>query len=230
MISIGEIAKQLIQQTPFLEEALFEDIINISSLARKLKPKIEEVLKKEVQIGAVIIALKRVKSNYIELPNSGLKQFVNDLGDLIVISGLMHFTFENSETIGLRQQDMIKHIGQNQSYYSVSRGIFETSIVVSNALASLIKEIFKAEKQIFQKINLSSITISLPKKRTETIGFYFYILKNLSLRKINIEELISTTNEFTIIVKNNDIDRAFSILMNIKNSEISFQSNILGNT
>ena len=230
MISIGEIAKQLIQQTPFLEEALFEDIINISSLARKLKPKIEEVLKKEVQIGAVIIALKRVKSNYIELPNSGLKQFVNDLGDLIVISGLMHFTFENSETIGLRQQDMIKHIGQNQSYYSVSRGIFETSIVVSNSLSKLITEIFKDEKLIFQKEDLSSITLRLPKKRNETIGFYFYILKNLSFRKINIEELISTTNEFTIIVKDNDIDRAFSILMKIKNPEMIDQNSFLRNS
>ena len=230
MISIGEVAQQLIQKTPFLEEALSEDLINISSLARKLKPQIEGVLQKEIQVGAVIIALKRLKTNFGNTSGVGLKQFVSEMGDLIVRSGLMHFTFENSGTLGIRQQDLIKHIGENQSYYSVSRGIFETSIVVSNSLTNLITEIFKDEKLIFQKDSLSSITLRLPKKRDETIGFYFYILKNLSFRKINIEELISTTNEFTIIVKDNDIDRAFSILMKLKNPEMIDQNSFLRNS
>ncbi len=230
MISIGEVAQQLIQKTPFLEEALVEDLINISSLARKLKPQIEGVLQKEIQVGAVIIALKRLKTNFVNSSGVGLKQFVSEMGDLIVRSGLMHFTFENSGTLGIRQQDLIKHIGENQSYYSVSRGIFETSIVVSNSLTNLITEIFKDEKLIFQKEDLSSITLRLPKKRNETIGFYFYILKNLSFRKINIEELISTTNEFTIIVKDNDIDRAFSILMKLKNPEMIDQNSFLRNS
>ncbi len=217
MISIGEAAKQLIQKIPFLEEALVEDLINISSLSRRLKPQIEEILQKKVQVGAIIIGIQRIKPEFRNILSPGLKQFVGDLGDLIVRSGLMHFTFENSGNLGLRQQDLIKHIGENQAYYSVARGIFETSIVVSNSLTELVTQLFCDEKLIFQKKDLSSITLRLPKKRNDTVGFYFYILKNLSLKKINIEELISTTNEFTIIVKDKDIDRAFAILMNLKN-------------
>ncbi len=229
MISVGEIAKQLIQQIPYLEEALEEDLINISSLGRKLKPKIEKILQKEIQVGAIIIALKRIKSEDISLHNKGLKQFINNLGDLIVRSGLTHYTFENSGTIGSCQQDLIKHIGENQAYYSVSRGIFETSIVISKSLSKLLVEIFKNEKQISQKDNLSSITLRLPKKRNQTVGFFFFILKNISLKNINIEELISTTNEFTIIVKDKDIDRAFSILMNIKNPDLIEQNGFTWN-
>ena len=216
MISVKEVSKQLIQKIPFMEEALGEDLINISSLARKLQPQISEVLQKKIKIGAVIIAINRIKQEYTAIPKPGLKQFVSKLGDLIVRSDLKHYTFENSGTIGLRQQDMIKHIGKSQSYYSASKGIFETSIVVSSNLENYVKEIFKDEKLIFQKDNLSSITMLLSKIRNETLGFYFYILKNLSLRRINIEELISTTNEFTVIIKDKDVDRAFSILMNLK--------------
>ena len=217
MISISEVSKQLIQKTPFLEEALADDLINISSLARKLKPQIETILQKEVQLGAVIIAIQRMKPEFSFAMSPGLKQFVNNMGDLIVRSGLMHFTFENSESLGMCQQELIKHIGENQAYYSVSRGIFETSLVVSNSLTNLVAEIFSKEKLLCQKRDLSSITLQLSRKRNETIGFYFYILKNLSVKKINIEELISTTNEFTVIIKDKDIDRAFSILMNLKN-------------
>ncbi len=216
MITIGEIAKQLIRKTPFLEEALADDLINISSLARKLKPQIEESLHKEVQEGAIIMAIKRMTPEYHQKVDFGLKHFVNNLGDFIVQSGLMHYTFENSNTLALRQRDLISHIAGDQIYYSASRGIFETTVVVSNSTTDLVEKIFINEKLIFQKYSLSSVTLRLSLKRTETTGFYYYILKELALEKINIEELISTTNEFTILVSDKDIDRAFSVLMRLK--------------
>jgi hypothetical protein len=216
MITIGEIAKRLIQKTPFLEEALAEDLINISSLARKLKPQIEQALHKKVKVGAIVMAIKRMNPEYHYKLNFGLQQFVNNLGDFVIQSGLMHYTFENSKTLALRQRDLITKIAGDQVYYSASRGIFETTVVVSNSTTKLVEELFRNEKLIFRKYSLSSITLRLSLKRTETTGFYFYILKKLALEKINIEELISTTNEFTILVRDIDIDRAFSVLMKLK--------------
>jgi hypothetical protein len=216
MITIGEIAKELIQKTPFLEEALAEGLINISSLARKFKPLIELSLHKKVQEGAIIMAIKRMAPEYHYKVNFGLQQFVNNLGDFVIQSGLMHYTFENSNTLALRQRDLITKIAGDQIYYSASRGIFETTVVVSNSTTELVEQIFTNEKLIFQKYSLSSITLRLSLKRTETTGFYFYVLKELALENINIEELISTTNEFTILVRDKDIDRAFSVLMRLK--------------
>jgi len=216
MITIGEIAKRLIQKTPFLEEALAEDLINISSLARKLKPQIEQALHKKVKDGAIVMALKRMNPEYHYKLNFGLQQFVNNLGDFVIQSGLMHYTFENSKTLALRQRDLITKIAGDQVYYSASRGIFETTVVVSNSTTKLVENLFKNEKLIFKKYSLSSITLRLSLKRTKTTGFYFYILKKLALEKINIEEIISTTNEFTILVRDKDIDRAFSVLMKLK--------------
>ncbi len=216
MKTIGETVKQLIRETPFLEEALDEGLINISSLSRKLKPQVEKELDKKVQTGAIIMAIKRYDPGYSYKLKFGIKQFVSNLGDLIVQSGLMHYTFENSNTFSEKHRKLINSISGDQIYYSVSRGIFETTVVVSNSTTKLIEDIFAEEKLIFQKYSLSSITLRLPKKRDETTGFFYYILKNLALENINIEELISTTNEFTILVGEDDIDRAFSILMRLK--------------
>jgi aspartokinase len=219
MRTIGEAVKQLIRETPFLEEALDENLVNISSLARKLKPQVEKELHKKVQTGAIVMAIKRYDPGYNYKIKFGIKQFVSSLGDLIVQSGLMHYTYENSSTLAAKHRELISRISGDQIYYSVSRGIFETTVVVSNSTTKLVEEIFAKEKLIFQKYRLSSITLRLPKKRDETTGFFYYILKNLALENINIEELISTTNEFTILVSENDIDRAFSILMKLKKSE-----------
>ncbi len=219
MKTIGEIVKQLIRETPFMEEALEEGLVNISALSRKLKPQVEAELGKEVQTGAIVMAIKRYDPGYNYNLKFGIKQFVSNLGDLIVQSGLMHYTFENSNTLAEKHRELVNSISGDQIYYSVSRGIFETTVVVSNSTAHLVEKIFAGEKLIFQKFGLSSITLRLPKKRDETTGFFYYILKNIALENINIEELISTTNEFTILVREKDIDHAFSILMRLKKSK-----------
>ena len=41
MNSIGKITEELINKSPFLREAMTDDLINVSALARKLKPEIE---------------------------------------------------------------------------------------------------------------------------------------------------------------------------------------------
>lgn len=114
---------------------------------------------------------------------------------------------------------MIGSISGDQIYYTISRGIFETTLVASNSTAKLVEDIFSKEKLIFQKQRLSSITLRLSNNRDKTIGFFYYILKSLALENINVEELISTTNELSILVCEKDVDRAFSILMRLKKSE-----------
>jgi aspartokinase len=53
---------------------------------------------------------------------------------------------------------------------------------------------------------------------TETYGVYYYIMKHLAWEGINIEQVVSTANEFTAIVASKDIDEAFKILMQLKRS------------
>ena len=60
MNSIGKVTEDLINRSPFLREAMTDDLINISALARKLKPEIEQIVGKEVKEGAIIMAIKRM--------------------------------------------------------------------------------------------------------------------------------------------------------------------------
>jgi NTP pyrophosphatase (non-canonical NTP hydrolase) len=45
-MSIAQAVDRLISQSPFLEEALTDNLINVSSLARKLRPEVEKMLEK----------------------------------------------------------------------------------------------------------------------------------------------------------------------------------------
>jgi hypothetical protein len=88
--------------------------------------------------------------------------------------------------------------------------------VVSKKLESKIDEIFKNEIVLWSIINLASITIKLPKSNIEQPGIYYFILKQLAWADIPVQEVISTTHEITIVVKEIDIKQTFSILIDMK--------------
>ncbi len=217
MSTIGKITEEIINRSPFLRESLTENLINVSALARKIRPEIEERIKKEVKEGAVIMSIKRMSPGYYHKINLKIKNFMGTLGDFLVRSDLEDFTFENSETLTLRQADLMKSINKERdTFYTFCHGVNESTIITSNSISDKIKTIFITEKLKSHTTDLASITIKLPTVNTEISGVYYYILKHLAWEGINIVEVVSTSNEFSVVVKSDDIDSAFTVLMQLK--------------
>ena len=57
MLTIPNAVEEVIKKKPFLEGALVEGLINLSALARQLKPEIEKQVGKAVNDSAVIMAV-----------------------------------------------------------------------------------------------------------------------------------------------------------------------------
>jgi aspartokinase len=220
-MSIAQAVERLISQSPFLEEALTDNLINVSSLARKLRPEIEKILKKPVQEGAVIMAINRREPGYYYKISKGIKTFMGKLGDIIVRSDLSDHSFENSPTLITCQRNLMDSIGTEKNVFcTFSQGVYETTVVVSNSLDPMIEGLFAGEKRLSRKYGLSSVTIRLPEDNTEISGVYYYILKSLAWGGINICEIISTTNEVSIVVDEKDVHKAFPILLNLKKPNV----------
>ena len=217
MKTIQQAVESTIRKTPFIEEALNEKLINVSSLARIILPEVSAILKKEVKPGAVMMAINRLSPvNELRIRKS-IKKLTLSIGDFIVRSDLCDFTFKNSPTLFKQIAKLLTITAENNDYFfTVSQGIFETNIVTSKSLLPLIEENFIAEEQLSSVLDLSSITIKLPKDNQEQSGVYYFILKQLAWADITLQEIISTTNEMTIVVKEEDINQTFAILMDMK--------------
>ena len=63
MKTIQETVETIIKRTPFIEEAMQDKLINVSSLARIIQPDVEESLGKEVKTGAVVSSTVTKKDN-----------------------------------------------------------------------------------------------------------------------------------------------------------------------
>jgi len=217
MKTIQETVELIIQRTPFVEEAMQDKLINVSSLARLIQPEVENALGKEVKTGAIMMSINRMSPLEILKIRKNIKSLSLKLGDFIVRSDLFDYTFKNSGSLYQHISMIFAEIGDNrESFFTVSQGIFETNIVISANLKEEIDTIFKDEELINSMSKLASITIKLPKTNLEQSGIYYFILKQLAWANIPVQEVISTTHEITLVVKEKDINRTFSILIDLK--------------
>ncbi|MCK4562617.1 MAG: hypothetical protein KAT78_06905, partial [Flavobacteriaceae bacterium] len=137
--------------------------------------------------------------------------------DFIVRSDLFDYTFKNSNTLYKHISLLFTKMGTNrESFFTVSQGIFETNIVISSNLKEEVEKHFDKEELINSMEKLASITIKLPKTNIEQSGIYYFILKQLAWSNIPVQEIISTTHEITLVVKESDINKTFSILIDLK--------------
>jgi len=211
MITIPEVVESIIKQSPLLSEGLSQGLINTSALARKIKKEVENRSRKLVTEGAIIMAIQRLSSQLASSAPS-FASFQNT-PDMIVRSNLFEYTVKNSPTLIAKQKILLDEISHENKYFvTITNGVFETTIIASSALRERIKEIFKKEEKFGEIPALSSITIRLTPEIVNTPGSYVQILKFLAWEGINIIEVVSTYLELTIILSEQDIDRAFSIL------------------
>jgi hypothetical protein len=219
-MSIPKIIDEIIAGSPFLEEALTDGLINISSLARKIKPEVETRLKEEVKEGAIVMAINRRPQGYYLKISRGIKSFMHQLGDIIVRSDLRDYTYANSTSLIACHRRLMEQIDREKDLFcTFSQGVYESTIIVSQSMDEKVMKIYEKEKLITKKTGLTSMTIRLPEDNTEISGVYYYILKNLAWAGVNIHEVISTTNEFTIVVTDNFVNQAFAILMSLKRNK-----------
>jgi hypothetical protein len=218
MKTISSVVEQYIKSKPFLLSSLSQGIINLTSLARIMMPELEAHLGKDVKQGAVVMSLKRLSEELDFKINYKISKVLKNIGEITVRSSLTDFTFIISDTLLDNQAKLISEINKQQDvFYTSSRGVNETNIVISTSVAQLIATVFKSEKLTHKIENLSSITVKLPQENISTPGVYYYIFQRLAWEGIIIHEVISTTNEFTIIVNDDQIDVAFKVIKDLKN-------------
>ncbi|OIQ19270.1 MAG: aspartate kinase [Flavobacterium sp. MedPE-SWcel] len=218
MKTISSVVEHYIKTKPFLLSALSQGIINLTSLARNMMPELEQELGKDIKQGAVVMSLKRLSEDLDFRLNHKIVKVLKSIGEITVRSSLTDYTFAISETMLDKHVELINRITANpEVFYTSSRGVNETNIVVSSSVSETVQELFAEEKMIECTDNLASITVKLPKENISTPGVYYYIFQRLAWEGIIINEVISTSYEFTILVSEDEIDLAFKVIKDLKN-------------
>jgi hypothetical protein len=212
MITVPELTQKHLREYPLLEEALARGIVNLSALARELRPGIEAELGKTVSPAAITMALKRLSP---EIQKRGAAGSVRrkTAGDLIVRSNLVEFTFRHSESIWEKQKRLLQRLeGDRDVFLTFTQGVFEVMLIASAGIERAVLDIFGKETIVSHVKGLSAIIIRLSPRTVLIPGVYYSILKQLAWGDVNVVDVVSTFTEFTILIDRQQVDRAFTIL------------------
>lgn len=214
MITVPEATKKVVERSRYLVEAMSKGLINYSSLARYIKPELEQMLLKPVSEASILMALKRLEK---EMQPKFVPLKIFDIApDMIVRSNLVELSIGNSEHLAERFVKLFEaHKRNHSSFFTITEGISETGIIFSRDLEQEIKTILSGEDILFELPKLSAITIRMPKENITTAGVYYFFLKSLAWEGINIVEIISTPLEVSLILEDKDINRSFEILKSL---------------
>lgn len=195
MITVPEAAEKIIRRSRYLSEALSKDIINISSLSRYIRPEIEGILAKKVSVSAVIMALKRLKGS-IE-PATPYLQILTSHPEITVKTNLALVVSQNPAT---------------EVKKSVSMTISPTGTIMLGAKDQVFDAVDESAKLYYP---VSSISISIPKEAINMPGIYYFFLKSLAWERINVLNIFTAPTDITIVVEDNDTQRALGILKSL---------------
>lgn len=164
------------------------------------------------------MALKRLSENLEFLATHKIVKVLKDIGEITVRSSLTDYTFQLTPSILSSQLELMREIeNMPDIFYTSSRGVNEINIVVSNRLEKTVERIFKNEICTQKAEQLASVSVKLPSENVTVPGIYYFIFQRLAWEGIVLYEVISTTNEFTILVDDIQADKAFSIIKALKN-------------
>jgi len=212
MIATASVVETLVRESPLLEEGLATGVLNLSALARRMRPEVERALRREVSDAAVMMALKRLAPR-VEARDRAVVKLLRQMRDLTVRSNLVEFTFRSSPTLLERQRDLLQAIAKEQdAFLTATQGMFEVTLIASARLQDRIESVFRSERLVSRLGDLSAIVIPLPPKSVKTPGVHYTLLKQLAFHDLNVVEVVSTYSELTIVLAKEEVDRAFSIL------------------
>ena len=217
MKTVSSIVENYIKTKPFLLSALSQGIINLTSLSRNMMVELESEFGKEVKQGAIVMALKRLSVDLDFRLNHKIVKVLKNLGEITVRSSLTDYAFAVSDSILNNQAELISEIhNYSDVFYTSSRGVSETNIIISESVGHIVDKHFANEKLVQKLENLASITVKLPNDNVVIPGIYYFIFQRLAWEGIIINEVISTSNECTILVSEEVVDVAFRVIKDLK--------------
>jgi len=211
MITVPQIVSEIVNDSPYLTDGLSRGLINISALARELRPQVETTLMKRVSQAAVVMALKRYEPhNHTSLQQKHPREYFSDLS---IKSDLSAFTVRNtpkvSEQIAALQEEGWR--GQT-AFITTTKGVWDSTIVISNSLLPALRKNLGNANYTYEYDNIAAITLRFHDDHHETVGLIQYPLQLLAWRGISLYQIATTMDEVNFIMAQTDVERGFQAL------------------
>lgn len=209
--SITEAVRETISSDLSFQDSLQRDYCNISALARIIKPQIDLTLGRHTSIESIITALKRSKHDY----NVQQKPIASIIAasTITVNTDVAKVSAKKSKkTIEKVAKAMIQSTG---NFISISESIMSITLVFDDLLLQDVKGMFAYDDILEIENSLAAIIVHSPEEIIKTPGCAIAFYNQLARRHINIEDTVSCYTDTIVLVKMEQVGKAFNALTDL---------------
>ena len=191
-----------------MQDALARDYANISAITRTIKPKLEEKLRVKVNDESVITALKRLRGTYPPASEE-IRQVIAE-SVVNVRTNVGKISLEKTrKTLGIVGGLLTSH---EHAFLQVSESLTTITIIFDQKMHKIIKEKISDSYVLEDADNMAAIIIESPPLITKTPGCLISFYNRIARRHVNIEDTVSCHTDTIIVVRMQDVGKAFSAL------------------
>jgi aspartokinase len=209
--SITDTVRGMVSNDLSFQDSLQRDYCNISALARIIKPQIDLMLSKNTSIESIITALKRSRHDYdiSEKPIAGILagSTITVNTDVAKVSAK-----KSKKTIEKVAKAMVQNVG---NFISISESIMSITLVFDDVLLEEVKAMFAYDDILEIENDLAAIIVHSPEDIIKTPGCAIAFYNQLARRHINIEDTVSCYTDTIVLVKMEQVGKAFNALTDL---------------
>ncbi len=207
MITVAQAVFQQLQRDELALESLKSGLLNFSAYADQVQNSIEKATFKKVKRGTIIVSLSRIAKTIPSTPPLKPKIIIENIA---VKAPLIMLTFDKTMDIKRRIATMNPFLVSTEDLPFMVEGASEVNLFINARVEKrIIGHMGKPKKQ---KINLVAVTASLDRKKAHTENFFYGIFASFAPKRMQIEEVISTSTELSFIIKKGDMEEAVKTL------------------
>jgi len=210
-MSVTKEVKAIVSKNFFFEFGLQNRIVNLSQLARLIKPLVQERLSKKVEVNSITMALSRIQNQLTKkaIPNKLIVEDVSLKNNLCSMT--FYKTSESQKQISLFQEYCLV----NNKFFTRADSNREIGINFHNNELKEIKNIIIVEPKAY-KDNIGAVMVSIPKEYLHLKGVFQYFIQRLTMQNINILEMGSTYTELIFYMDEKDLALAANTFLNLQ--------------
>ena len=216
--SISYAVREIINNDVSFQDSLQYAYCNISALARIIKPQIDQILSRNINIESIVTALKRSRKVYNFQEHSIASILANS--SISVKTDVAKVSANKSKkTI----EKVAKALTQNvDNFVSVSESILSITLVFDDVLIYDVKRMFTPYDILEIEDDLAAIIVHSPEEIIKTPGCAITLYNQLARRHINIEDTVSCYTDTIVLVKMADVAKAFNALTDLISNSRKF--------
>jgi hypothetical protein len=208
MIKVADAVREIVDNDPALKTGLAQKLLNLSQVARHIRSTVEARTHKPVQLGAITMALSRLRDELAPLEAVPPLR----LADRITVQrGLVVLTFPNAPQVHAGLLELQRRVRQARRYLTITEGVREITLIIEQPLLADVRETVPLHPTRTVQ-GVASLTISLTERNLTTPGVLYRLLQPLALQGVNLVEVASTTTEFHVYLTEDDVMLALDSL------------------